>query len=423
MAKRESSIHVWALFNHFYPNFSGAAIQGRRNLSRLSQQGFTVTVLAARDHAAADLKEIELDGLTIRYLRILQHHDWAFVPTTGHLRRRLHAVNHWFSSFTLGLSAAWMLFRQGKRGDIVQLYSLNEFSFIVTWLAKQRGMHPVIRTTLLGLDDPMAKRGIRGILRRSTFRYGEAVVNISSALEKSCLKSGLSPNQVFLIPNGMDTTTFRPVSRAERGALCQRFQLDASRRYIVFVGATIERKGIDILIDAFLDIQARLGDVDLLLVGPNNFEDITRFEPTKTSLVIDLKDKLEAAGCADRVHWVGEVENVNEYMQVGAVFCLPTRREGLGTVIAEAMATGLPVITSLLPDVTTDMVHPEENDGILIDQPEPTLYAEALLEVLTDSAKAKAMGEIAREHAQARFDLEIIVGRYAQLYRKLSEGH
>ena len=52
MANPDTPIHVWALFRHFYPNFSGAAIQGRRILALLTDQGFTVTVLAARDHEA-----------------------------------------------------------------------------------------------------------------------------------------------------------------------------------------------------------------------------------------------------------------------------------------------------------------------------------------------------------------------------------
>lgn len=419
MADPHQPIHIWALFKHYYPNFSGAAIQGHRNLRYLASHGFTVTVLAARSHAAAAMPaELELDGLKIWYLPIIRQRNWGFVKKFAKFRILLMFVNALLGSLSLSLMSAWILLREGAPGDIVQLYSCSEFSFLVVWLAKKRHMHPVIRTTLLGSDEPSSQRGILGTLKRSAFFQAESVINISSALAKSCLDAGLDPKQVALIPNGVDTNVYCPIDPTDRESLCDRLGLDASKRFIVFVGAATYRKGIDVLINAFLTIHDVMRDVEVLVVGPCDFSDTSRFLPSRNEFVCELKLRLADAGCTARVHWLGEVENVHEYLQVADVFCLPTRREGLGTAIAEAMAVGLPIITSLLPDITTDLI-PTDRDGILIDDHNTESYSKALLSVLQDSSIAKALGENARIRAKEEFELSTIAERYSQLYRNL----
>ena len=106
-------------------------------------------------------------------------------------------------------------------------------------------------------------------------------------------------------------------------------------------------------------------------------------------------------------------------MRAADVFCLPTRREGFGIVIIEAMAAGLPVVVSRLEGVTTDIAR-ADRDGILITGHNPDDYAEALLRLRQDKAEAKAMGRAARKRAMSEFSLERIVNRYSQLYSELA---
>jgi glycosyltransferase involved in cell wall biosynthesis len=82
------------------------------------------------------------------------------------------------------------------------------------------------------------------------------------------------------------------------------------------------------------------------------------------------------------------------------------------------MAVGLPVVVSHLDGVTTDLVSTDEV-GMLIAGHESIDYADALLKLFHDPARARRMGAAARARAMSEYDLEIAVRRYARLYRRL----
>ena len=425
MIDNKGSIRVWALFRYYYPNFAGAAIQGHQILSRLAGRGFSVRVLAAADQVAASMagQTIEMDGLSIRYLPVVRSRNWFFLARIPLLRKLMSCLNGLVGSLSLNLRNAWVLWREGRRGDIVQLYSCNQFSFLVVWLAQVRGMHPVIRMTLMGSDDPASfqngMKPVMGTLKLEAFRRAEAIVSISSALTNSCRSAGLDPDKVVQIPNGVDLQLFHPLSKPEQANLRAALGLRPDQRYIVFVGSALHRKGIDILTRAFIHVAQQISDIELLIVGPCDFSDHTRHHPERQQFVADLKQDLAQVGYSSRVHWVGEVDNVHEYLQVANAFCLPTRREGLGTVIVEALAVGLPVVTARLEGVTTDLIQ-LESEGVLIAGDDPNDYANALLQLLRDSTMAKDMGNCARVRAETEFSLELAVQRYAELYRGLA---
>lgn len=422
-------IRVWAIFHHYHPNFAGAAVQGHRVLSQLASQGYTVYVLAAADLLAADLggQEINRDGLIIRYIPLIRSRRWQIFDKSPFLSKVAKFLNSVASSFSLNMRIAYTIVRQGQPGDIVQFYSITEFSFIVVWISRIAGMHPIIRLTLLGSDSPEPLRwnirSILSILKQVSFEGAEAIVSISSALTESCWVAGISADKVFQIPNGVDLTKFSPLNDQERILMRSALGLSSCNRYIVFVGAAIERKGIDVLVDAFIQIAQHFDDVDLLLVGSNDFSDLARYPSSRARLLAKLKRQLAANDCSDRVHWLGEQDNVHEYLQVADLFCLPTRREGLGTVIAEAMAVGLPVVVTRLEGVTTDLVH-SEKEGILLVDHNPNNYFLAFCQLLNNDASARVMGYEARRRVESDFDLALITGEYAGLYRDVADvGH
>jgi glycosyltransferase involved in cell wall biosynthesis len=423
MSEGEDTIRVWLLSRLYHPNFSGAAIQGHRILRRLASHGFRATVLTAADHRARDMQgtKVALDGLEVRYLPVVrrQQHSLSGVRP---LQARMRQLNVSASNLSQSLQSAWVLWREGRRGDIVQLYSCNEFSFLVTSVARVRGMHPVMRMTLVGFDDPASIAQHSGTWRRTltlgAFRQAEAMVGCSTAQVDSARSAGFNGERVVRIPGGVDLAEYHPVDASERRGLCELLRLNERKRYIIFVGSATHRKGIDVLIRAFISVARQRQDVDLLVVGPSDFGDSGRYPPARQVLITQLKQELMEAGHASRVHWTGRVDNVHQYLQVSSIFCLPTRREGFGHVTAEAMAVGLPVVVSHLDGVTTDLVSTDEV-GMLIAGHESIDYADALLKLFHDPARARRMGAAARARAMSEYDLEIAVRRYARLYRRL----
>ena len=117
---------------------------------------------------------------------------------------------------------------------------------------------------------------------------------------------------------------------------------------IVFVGRVTRDKGITELVEAFLAVHATRPDLALLLVGP--------FEPDRDPLPAAT---LEAIHSHPAIHGVGFCLEPERYLAAGDLFCLPSYREGFGTVAIEAGALGLPVVATRVTGLVDAVVDAE----------------------------------------------------------------
>ena len=120
----------------------------------------------------------------------------------------------------------------------------------------------------------------------------------------------------------------------------------------------------------------------------------------------------KALGIADAVKLPGFVANPFASMRRCSVFVLPSRFEGLPGVLIQAMACGAPVVAADCPFGPSEIVTSEES-GILVPPEDPDALAEALLSLLRDSARRRALGEAARVSAQ-RYTLDAIMPNYVR---------
>jgi glycosyltransferase involved in cell wall biosynthesis len=278
-----------------------------------------------------------------------------------------------------------------------------------------------MQISLLGSDDPSSLVpslwGISTAMKRACFRKFERIIGLSRALTDSCRRAGITAERVVRIPNGVDLAHFH-LPTEPRATLRGRLALDVNRRYLVFVGSALHRKGIDVAARAFAIVASQIPDVDLLIVGPCDFSDQARHDPSRHELVMTLRTELNQQGHTNRVHWVGAVSNVVDYLQASSLFFFPTRREGLPNAVAEAMGCGLPVLASRLEGITTDLVD-DGVEGRLIVGHDVDDYAAALLELLSDSVRLEQMGIAGRRRVEAEFDLHKIAPQYVRLYEQL----
>jgi phosphatidylinositol alpha-1,6-mannosyltransferase len=224
----------------------------------------------------------------------------------------------------------------------------------------------------------------RGLLRR----IGEEVDVLTYLGEYFRLRLSrvLSPQaaqrMVRLTP-GVDETFFRP--GAGGAAVRDRLDLKPDQPVVVCVSRLVRRKGQDTLIRAWPRVRAEVGDAVLLLVGDGPYGGRLR----------RLADRL---GVSDAVRFTGPVPwpELPSYYDAANLFAMPcrTRRagldvEGLGMVYLEASATGLPVIggnSGGAPDAIL-----EGESGYVVADGDGA--AARIVELLTDPAKARAMGE------------------------------
>ena len=163
---------------------------------------------------------------------------------------------------------------------------------------------------------------------------------------------------------------------------------------ILFVGRDFQRKGGDLLLEAFARVRRQLPEARLLMVGPGKRPGI----PEGVE-VWDFQDRdtLEGRKAMDRAY------------RSARLFCLPTRFEPFGTSFIEAMAYQLPCVGPrawAVPEIIRD-----GETGILVPPENPEALAEALVHLLSNEALARAMGEAARQRMLKRFTWPAIISR------------
>ena len=177
------------------------------------------------------------------------------------------------------------------------------------------------------------------------------------------------------------------------------------------VGRLVEKKGFDVLVEACGLLQQRNIDFQALIVG----------EPDDQESA--LRDRIQALGLTQYVRLTGPMSQVQLYeeYQRATTFCLPCRvldngdRDGIPNVLMEAMACGLPVITTAvsgIPEIIKDGVN-----GQLIPPDDPQALANALLRVEHNPRLARKFSFNAQQTVREHFDGEMFAAQLAGLFR------
>ena len=174
--------------------------------------------------------------------------------------------------------------------------------------------------------------------RRLMLGRAAAAVAVSDEVAQGFLSLGVPPERVVRIPMGVDTDRFRPAEPGEQAALRARLGLPADRTLFAFVGRLSRAKGLPMLAGLWPGVVARHPDAHLLLVGSGEGS----FDDCET----EVREIAATAGVADRLTITGRTDDVPPWLRATDAFLFPSDREGFGLVLLEAMATGLPVVTT-----------------------------------------------------------------------------
>ena len=384
------------------PLFSGQGVQVEVLSAELASRGIETTILTAGQGPNPRWETI--NGYRVRRLR-------ADVPVVSSWFRHGR-----FRSEIFGIRALlWFLWR-GWRTQIVHAHALSD-ALYTTWLFSRLRRIPLIfEMTLLGADDAhsFATNRLRfSRLRNAIFRRCDGYVAISPALARVYEDAGLPKEKLRLIPQGVDTDRFCPTD--DRPAIRNRLGLPATGPLLVFVGSLIERKGIDVLLAAWDTTHARAPDATLVLVGVNTFDD----EPSAAEF---LEARLAALseGARQRVVQPGVRDDVDQFLRAADLFVFPSRREGFGTVMIEAMACGIPCIVAELPDITDFIFDTEEMSGIVVPQEDAKALAAETVRLLEDPHRARQIGDAGRRRAVDRFSVSGVADDYLDFYAELT---
>lgn len=214
-------------------------------------------------------------------------------------------------------------------------------------------------------------------------------------------RNEVDANRLIVITNGIDLGRFHPDLLA-RERLRAELSIDAGAWVVGTVGRIAEEKNQALLVRA---IAPRLRNgVHLVIAGDG-------------PLLESLAELARTLGIAGSVHLLGARHDIPQVLNALDVFVLSSNTEGLPLVILEAMATGLPVVST---DVggTRDVVQ-DGKTGFLIHAGDEAALRDRLCELLLDSGRARACGQRARSEAVNRFSAERMHRDYIALYERV----
>ena len=396
------------VIQRFRPSFSGQGVQLEALVRELAGRGIEATIYTVAPPGVRSGLEA-CPGYSIRRLRV------------GLLPGR----RPWMPVFAARVLLALMR----DRPDVVHVHTLTD-GLYGAWVYSRLFRIPLIfEMTLLGDDDPISVRANPSrprALRWRMYRSCDGYVAMSRAFHEPYRQAALPADRLRLIPQGVDTERFRAVDEQHRARTRRQLGVEPDAPLVVFVGSLLHRKGIDVLLRAWVAINVRQSHAHLLLVGNDTFEaDSPEHELLRRCLA-----ELPAAA-RDRVHRLGLREDTDALIGAADVFVLPTRREGFGSAIIEAMACALPCVVTELPGIT-DFIFASPTsanlelggdvDGVVVAQEDPQQLAEAVGGLLADAALRSVLGQAARARVSQRFDIRTVATSYLSLYDELRGG-
>jgi glycosyltransferase involved in cell wall biosynthesis len=227
-------------------------------------------------------------------------------------------------------------------------------------------------------------------VRRLAVRlFAHRIVAVSEAVKRALVAAGADPGRIRVIPGGVELGPYEAAGSLVPGVIGS-------------VGRLGREKGFDLLVEA----APRLPKGVHVLIGGDG------------SQRAELAAQVQRLGLEDRVTLTGFVEDVPAFLSRIGLFVLPSRSEGLGLVLVEAMAAGRPVVASRVGGIPEVVVDGET--GLLVPPEEPEALAGTIGRLLADPALAGRMGEAGRQRAREHFSAGRMAEQTAALYEELS---
>jgi len=272
-----------------------------------------------------------------------------------------------------------------KKARIVHLYSLAETE-----------------------NNAIVFSGLKGKIKKKFFDGIDDIVVNSPALYQEMVK--VFPYSVRLIINGVKDDVFLPDGEKRLEERCKNQVLNGEVVF-TFLGSICRRKGVDVLLDAFLELYKVNPHWKLWLIGPYDQKENQNLDHGDSDLIDHARQ------CKGVVLWgrINDREKLSGLLNASDIFVFPTRREGMPMAPLQAMSVGIPIIISKIHGVT-DLANIEGETGFYIQPGDKEGLKTAMLKLAEDPALRETMGRKARQRIVDQFSWRKHVDRWEQLY-------
>lgn len=359
-------------------------------------------------------KEAIGKGVRILFVNSIQESPGAeiwTIRTMLSLQERGHAVRLCCRPGTAlafgGLDEAFPVDQINFRGDLDPL-TIARFAFIMwhakidvvlTHLEKDLSLagvaarvlpRPVVVLHRHGVDKPVKRRRL---LHFAYKKLPHRIIVHSEASKKTLLQNSpwLREEKIEVIYQGIDP---RPFEQAQGAAMRREWGIGPDVPLLGFVGPLDERKGIGVLLTAFDHILAREPQARLVFIGEGPLREM-------------IESEVRSKGWQGHVHVAGFIADIPSAMRALDVLILPSFIEGFSSVLIEAMAAQLPVIStrySSMPEVIVDA-----ETGFLVPPGDSEAIASRAICLLQDAALRLKMGEQGFARVKEQFSIQAML--------------
>lgn len=363
---------LFCVYNYFPAASGGAERQARLQAEELSSRGYAVTVVCPRWPGMHDGFVGRVDVRRTRRLNV------RYLKTPTHLA---------------GL--AWFLARNARRFDLVHVHLASLQAEVVVRICRLLRRPVYVKVACGGhVGDVLRHRRIVALTRYVGLRRATRVQALSEQIREELLGIGVDPVRIVSIPNGVDTSIFRPAAPGERRRFRRELSLPEDEVIVLYVGRFARYKGIFELLEAWQAVSPAAAR--LVLVGTPE---------THHSIGVPA----EAEGILVR-EWTN---SVLQYLQAADIFVYPSHADGMSNAILEAMACGLPILAARTP--ANQAVVSEGIQGLLFEPSAPTQLAARLRLLIDDESLRRRLGRGAHV-ASRRYAIQRVVDQLEREY-------
>ncbi len=298
----------------------------------------------------------------------------------------------------LGGRTWWMLPRvvskirrlvKSDRPDVVQSF-LWHANVVSAWVLPSLGI-----PFFAGIRITERRRARHALDRWSTSR-SQKTICVSRGVADWCVRTErMDADKLLVIPNGIEIQT------ENHSIPTDPQNVPANARILLFVGRLEPQKGIDVVAQYAGKLLSQLPEHHLVLIG----------DGSQRSL---LETVAQQQGLTGRIHFLGQRNDVRAWMARSELLLLPSRYEGMPNVILEAMAEGLPVVTTRVEGVAELLGDQLESQSVAKEAWDD--FFKLAVSLANSSEYRKLLGTANRQRAETEFALDQQLVRYEALY-------
>lgn len=228
------------------------------------------------------------------------------------------------------------------------------------------------------------------------------IVQTEVAKKELMTKLNLPEKKFEVIPNAIDVSEYE--FKLDTNAKKKGLRINPDNQTIVCVSNLHKGKGHKYLLEAFEKVYKKNKNVNLLIVGDGE---------QRTTLEKQTKDYVSR----DNIYFLGKRNDVKEILKISDIFVLATEGEGMSNAIMEAMASGIPVITTDIPE--NRVLIENEKTGFFVLTKNSVVLTKKIEKLLNNKQQKETIGRNAKYRIRECFDINIITSKLAHFFNSL----